>query len=255
MTTRAEGDPALDEIYDANAEYYDTITRTRVAELERILDGFAAHVDRAGAPVLDIGPGTGRLTARLARLIAPCELIAIEPTRSLRAILASRVADDDQLATHVTIIPRTFEDAAELLPERIGGVIALGVLPHLGPAQRQRLLQVVSDRLSPGAHALIEVMPPWTAAAVPVTPGEETTVGRHRVESFMQAQPIDGERLRWTMTYRRTDEHGSILHEARADSVCWVLDPDGFEAEARTAGLAVEWLATDLAMLSRDTKG
>lgn len=243
--------PPMDELYDVNAEYYDTIIRARVAELDGVLADFATHVDRDGAPVIDVGAGTGRLTTRLAHLVAPCEVIAIEPTRSLRAILASRVADDDQLAAQVTIVPSTLEAAADELPERLGGVIAFGVLPHLGPADRQLLLGVVAERVSPGGRALVEVMPPWTNDPIPPSPVADETVGRHRIECLMQGEPVGADQLRWTMTYRRRGHDGGVLHEARADSVCWVTTPQAFEAEARAAGLDVEWPTADLALLGR----
>jgi len=244
----------MEEIYDANAEYYDTITRERVAGLHHVVADFATQIERDGAPVLDIGAGTGRLTVHLARLIAPCEVIAIEPTRSLRAILASRIADDDQLATQVTIIPRTLDVAIEMLPAQIGGAIAFGVLPHLGPLQRQQLLQLLADRMAPGGRALVEVMPPWTTDPVPMSPVADTTIGRHRIECFMQAQPVGSDQLRWKMTYRRTDERGLAVHEASADSVCWVTTPDAFELDARRCGLQLQWPAAELAMLTRGTK-
>lgn len=244
---------ALDDIYDANAEYYDAITGDRVDQIADSLQMFASTVDPEGPPLIDIGAGTGTVTERLAQLIEPCPVIAIEPTRSLRAVLTSRIATNQHIAPRVTIMPTTLAGAVAHLPATIGGAIAFGMLPHLDAGARSQLLQILRDRLTPSASALVEVMEPWTNEAVPSTQFADTTQGEHRIEAFMQATPVGDEQLRWTLTYRRSDRAGNVVHEAAADNLCWVISPDTFTAEAKAAGLDVQWTAPDLALLQRSS--
>lgn len=249
MIEHSSTSPDRAEIYDANAEYYDLITSERVAAVAPLLDAFTARLDPGTAPLVDIGAGTGRLTAHLARLVRPREVIALEPSRAMRSVLASRVAGDQALVHQVTLVPFDLDSATDHLPEHLGGAIAFGVLPHLDPAGRRHLLTELARRLD--GRALIEVMPPWTADPVPTTPMASLTAGRHRIECAMRADRLGDDRLAWTMTYRRVDERGTLLHEAVGTSHCWVVDPATFTSEARAAGFEVDWPTDDVAELHR----
>lgn len=249
MTERV--DPG--EVYAANAEYYDLITVDRVADFDPLLSDFVDGLGEEGGVLLDIGAGTGSFTVRLAELSQVCEVFAIEPSPSLRSILASRVSQHPGLTERITIFPHTLADVQASLPKQIGGAIAFGVLPHFSPAERLELLQMFADRLTPGARALIEVMQPWIADAIPASSFAEVRQGRHTVEGLMQAQPIGTDKLCWTMTYRRRNEQGEIIHEAVADNECWVVTPEAFAAEAQSLGLSVEWPRPDIAAIVAST--
>lgn len=165
-----EGPPTeapLDVLYDANAEYYDAITIDRVATLTAVVDGwvegFAAPV---GMAVVDIGAGTGRLTRHLAGQLAPRPIIAIEPARGLRTALVTRLLDAG-MGAQVTVLPLPLDAAAVHLPAQIGGAIAFGVLPHLAPDGRGRLLDLLARRLAAGGSALVETLRPHTAERIP----------------------------------------------------------------------------------------
>lgn len=254
--TPAAGDPVvhevpLDELYDANAEYYDLITRARVAGLVAAVDPWVADLPRPPhPPILDIGAGTGQLTRHLARRTAPRPVIAIEPSRGLRAVLVNRIHDAD-LDRQVTVLPVPIEAAVPHLPDQIGGAVAFGVLPHLSPDRRGRLLDLLARRLAPGASALVETMRPHSAEAIPLTPAGSQQVGSHRVECWMMAEPVGPATLGWTMTYRRSDAAGAVLHEVAAASTGWVVDPDTVSAEATTRGLTATLVTEDILQLTR----
>lgn len=251
MSDHAAVDPPVGAIYDANAEYYDTITRERIAVLAEVVRGFAARLPPGRQPVVDIGAGTGRLTTVLAQSVDGREVLAVEPSRSMRAILTSRLADDDRLLDQVTVIPCDLDGASDLLPDRLGGAVAFGVLPHLDPSARSRLLDLLAQRLEPDGRAVIEVMRPWSADPVRRTPMGSFDAGRHRIECDMRSDPVGSDGLRWTMSYRRVDEHGTVLHEAEASSRCWVVGPEVFTAEVHRADLDLAWPAEDIAEIRR----
>ena len=88
-------------IYGNDAPGYDAGRPDYPAEVYEIL---AARCGlRAGASVVEIGPGTGLVTRRL--VAADARVVAVEPDQNMAAHLAAAVSSD------VEIIPRTFDQA------------------------------------------------------------------------------------------------------------------------------------------------
>lgn len=81
--------------YAANAEYFDLLTDGRAEQLRPVL----AEVlpEHPAGPVVDIGAGTGSITRLVADLRPGATIVAVEPSRALRAILRSRLADRPDL--------------------------------------------------------------------------------------------------------------------------------------------------------------
>lgn len=244
-------DVPIDALYDANAEYYDLITGDRFAQLAAVVDGWTPELDvEVDLPVLDIGAGTGRMTRHLARRLAPRPVVSVEPSRGLRAVLVTRLMDDGALADRVTVLPLTLAEALPHLPERIAGGVAFGMVPHLSPAERRQLLEGLAERLDPGGSLLLEVMPPYTADPVPLTPMGTFTSGGHVIDCTMQAEQTGASQLEWTMRYRRSTADGTVLHETAVPSSCWVVDPDTVRGEAADAGLDCTAVTDDILRLS-----
>ena len=88
-------------IYGSDAAGYDAGRPDYPAEVYEIL---AARCGlRAGASVVEIGPGTGLVTRRL--VAAGARVVAVEPDQNMAVHLAAAVSSD------VEIIPGTFEQA------------------------------------------------------------------------------------------------------------------------------------------------
>lgn len=239
-----------DDIYDVNAEFYDLVSRTRVEALAGVVRDWASHVP-AGERIVDLGAGTGRLTVVAARAAAESGIDAIEPSRPMRAILAARISEDDDLMRRLTVVPFGVPQAWSVVPDVVGGFMMLGALTHLEGRERDALLGEIATRLVDGGSALVEVMRPWAAAEIPRQRFASVAVGCHHIEGEMQAEPAGDDALVWTMTYRRVAADGAVLDEVSGSVPCWVVEPDRFAAEAAAVGLTVEWRTDELAELRR----
>ncbi len=236
-------------VYDRTAEFYDAASTDRAAVLADPVRRWASAVP-AELPIVDLGAGTGRLTVVAARARSS-DVYVVEPSHLMRAVLANRIAEDDDLIQRVSIVSSPVPDAWRAIPDEVGGVMMMAAIMHLPPDDRRTLLADVASRLSTEGSALIEVMQPWTAAAIPRQQFVSVAYGRHRVEGDMEATPFDDDGLDWTMTYRRVDADGTVLDEATGSSRCWVVGPEQFASEATAAELTVEWLTDELAVLRR----
>ncbi len=243
-----------DEIYGVNAEFYDAAGAARLEAIAGVVRRWASQVP-TGSPIADLGAGTGSLTAIVARAAAGSDVYAVEPSRAMRAVLAGRLADDEDLSRRVSVIAMGVPAAWRALPRSLGGVMMLAALPHLPAADRAALLDEIPARLIDGGSALVEVQQPWIAAEIPRQSFASVEVGRHRIEGEMQAVPFGDDGLNWTMTYRRVGADGTVLDETSGTVACWVVDPERFTREASAAGLTIEWRTDELAELRRRTEG
>jgi methyltransferase (TIGR00027 family) len=155
-----EGDAGSD---DATSDYYDS-------DYPGVGDGPASNWDEAmvksgvatdvafyvglslasGPDVLEIGAGTGRVTAGLLR--AGLNVTAVEPSSAMRRRLERRVASFEPRA-------RIFDDATRAGEARFdSAILALGVLACLPTLDAQlALLRQVRSRLRPGGLLALDV--------------------------------------------------------------------------------------------------
>jgi ubiquinone/menaquinone biosynthesis C-methylase UbiE len=103
----------------------------------------------AGAPVLDLAAGTGKLTRAL--LGMGLDVVAVEPQEALRAVLASRVGDE-----------RVRDGVAEAIPLPDGSVVAVTVADGFHWFDRAAALAEIRRVLRPGGGlAVLSTAPDW----------------------------------------------------------------------------------------------
>lgn len=237
-----------DDPYSVLAEFYDVVSLDHWQSLGPALKAVLRELRPADAPVIDIGAGTGLSTAAIAEAFPGAEILAIEPSPSMRAVLLSRVVAQEALTRRVTVLPTGIMEAA--LPERIAGAVAISVIGHLSPADRQGLLRNLADRLGENGWAVIEVPMPTAPTEIADQRVSETIIGRLAYECWCSAVPTGADTMRWTMTYR-TLSAGETLYERRFITDWWTVSADMLIAEAASAGLTGSMKPGNLLVLRR----
>jgi SAM-dependent methyltransferase len=123
--------------YAESGEFIDVLSqdawrapRTPVTEAMR-------HARPDQGPIVDIGAGTGLGTVLAAQAVPDAEVIAVEPSLILRAVLLARLVGDDDLRRTVTV--QATDAAGMTLPPRLCGVLAMNMIGHLAPDRRRQL--------------------------------------------------------------------------------------------------------------------
>lgn len=98
-----------DEAWERAAEWFEDWVRHN-DYVDRVLPRLLATLDPA-ARVLEIGPGSGAFTLPLARAVE--EVVAVEPSTDMRAVLRRNLAEAN--LTNVVVIPQQIEEAVETL--------------------------------------------------------------------------------------------------------------------------------------------
>lgn len=232
--------------YAVTAQYYDAVTGgTRTA----INAGIAAALrglETDGAPVLDIGAGTGLTTAIIAQAVPDAEIFAIEPDPSMRAALMTRVCADADLRRRVTILPRTFIDA--VLPDAICGAVLSASLVHFSPQERANLWTTLADRLTPAGRIVVEIQCPQ-ACDIDTALVESASIGRYQIEAWATATAIGKDQQLWRMEYRTLLNGDQVAHDA-TEYACWTVSADTVANEAAKTELIAD-TAGDLLILTK----
>lgn len=229
------------DLYGAAAEFYDLLAAPTWARLGPLLRRALDGVDPAHGPLLDVGAGTGLATEVAAEAVPGVRVLAVEPSAGMRIALSTRLACRPALAARVTVTAGTLHDVR--LPGRLCAAVALGVVGHLAPAERASLWRLLSERLAPGAPAVVDVLdrtaPPTRAPLRLAT----RRVGDLDYESWSEGAD-DG----WTLTYRVRD--GETVVREHAVPLPWCgIGIAALAEEAAAAGLACTPLAPDFAVL------
>lgn len=233
---RAESAPDPTDPYGtATAEFYELLAtahweRTGL-ELLDLLDG----VDPSAGPIVDVGAGTGIGLPYICAAVPDAEIHAIEPSKSMRTALHTRLLLDASLSGRVTVDPRPL---AESLPERASAVVLSAVLGHLDQAERSLLWRYAVERMPSGAPLIVEVLPPHRPIVVENTRYRSQPVGRFTYEGWQSGEPADDRTMRWVMTYRVLDG-GTVVSEQHVASTyrCW--SPDDIRREVEPYGLSM----------------
>lgn len=222
----------MPDTYSGAAEHFDLITKPFWAAVSPALH--AALAQAGEGPVLDIGAGTGLGLPVIASALPGREIIAIEPSPSLRIGLFTRLADDPALAERVTVLPTTVQNAA--LPPRLGAVVGINMLGHLSPADRAVLWTRLADSLAPDSPAVFTLQPPDRPTSIPESPFGEAVAGRLRYSASGSAEPAGEAQVTWRVTYRVHDG-ADLVAEQVMEHRWWTLSADQLDDELRHAGL------------------
>ncbi|KAB1915628.1 trans-aconitate 2-methyltransferase [Micromonospora sp. AMSO31t] len=190
------------------------------------------------ATLLDVGAGTGLGTEVLAGAVPDGDVVAVEPSPVLRAVLLSRIAARPDLRQRVTVLAG---DALGVdLPDRLGAVLAMNMIGHLSPEGRRLFLRRVAERLVPGAPLVLNLQPPAEPTSVPFEVFAAVPVGRHTYEGGGSAEPSGPDSVTWRMRYRVLDADGTTVREDHAAYHWHVTASEVLLAELAEAGLVGE---------------
>lgn len=226
--------PQIADGYAVAAEYYDLWAESYWSELGPVLRAALHGIDAAEGPILELGAGSGLGTVVIADAVPNARIVAAEPSRAMRGILTSRVIGRADLRDRITILAA---DLAHMTwPPRLAGFVAVAMLGHLTPNERELLWRSVYEHLAPGAPAVVHLQPPARPERLPPTRHTTRRIGDLDYEGWAEAEPTGDRILRWTMTYRVLS-HGDILDEQQWTSDFHTVSEDDVTTEARTAGL------------------
>ncbi len=205
--------------YALAASMYDLALEGYVDQQDTAVDHFLAVSDLGAGYVLDIGCGSGRVLARVLARCPQVQAIGLEPSGAMRSLALGRLSAESSWRQRVTVRPEGALEAP--LPERLGGVVMLGVLGHFTRAERHRLLERLSTRLGPGGAIVLDLQMPERPEVVPAYVFADATVGQLRYRGIAQGDPLgelDDEAMSWRMTYQ-TLEGDRLLEEGTAEHV------------------------------------
>lgn len=233
--------------YAVTAEFYDLLHG------EEFLESAAARLTpfarAARVGVLEVGAGTGLLTAVVARALAPgVRLDAVEPSAAMRAVLQSRLALDHELAGRVTVHAC---GAQEVRPARYDLVVAVDVLATLPPPVRRDVLQVAGERTVPGGVLVAEAPDAPGGAFGPQVAGVGV-LGDDVVEAELSAAVTEPGVRRFAYTYRQR-RGAELVREGSESFLVWDLDEPTLRAELAAAGFGSAERTGDGLLVARRT--
>ncbi|GAA1968666.1 hypothetical protein GCM10009718_00270 [Isoptericola halotolerans] len=185
--------------------------------------------------LLDLGAGTGLGTRTLAS-VTGAQIVAIEPSRTMRAVLTARVADDEDLSRRVTVRAGLLPGALDDVVGRVDGFVAAHMVGHLSEDERSATFARLRSLMTPEAVGVMTIEPA----------GDEGPAG----EAFVQERWVGS--LRYVARYLpATDERRFVseyeVHDAerllRSERFVgsWErLSPARLRRELSAAGFDVE---------------
>lgn len=234
------------DLYAVNGEWYDAVSASMWTPLGPALARVLAPLGVAEGTVVDLGAGTGLGTQVLARSAPGCEVLAIEPSASLRTGLMSRVVADDDLRSRVTVLC-DLGGAIASLPPSLAGFSALNMLGHLDASARRLLWQVLGERLEPGGLAVVGLQPPGRPETVPERDFGGQQVGRRSYGGSARAEPSGPGQVTWHLRWTCRQD-GVVVEERRASSTWWTVSAADLERETSVAGLRCTVADADLGL-------
>ena len=187
--------------------FYDLCHERRVVpKIRASLQPLLAGVRRS---ILEIGAGTGLITASLADL-TPGEIFALEPSADMRAVLLSRLSSRPELLSRVTVLPC---DALSVrLDEPAEAVVMINVMQALDPDYRRRLWPVLTASLETAGLLVFTWHDGGPPPPRPLQELESHQVGRHTYTVLSEILESDEEACQARYLYRIT-EGGQVISE------------------------------------------
>lgn len=236
--------------YLATAGAYDLFAAYARPGQLAALEVLFGRLDPASGPVLDVGAGSGLIVVTVLERFPEARVLALEPSPAMRALAVAKVAPHPEWFERVTIRPEDFFTAT--LPDRISSAIMLGVVGHFDPGERAAVLADLAARLPTGGALLLDLQAPEQPQAVPAYQFTAASIGQLSYRGIAEAWPLEGERMRWRMTYLTLDGE-RVLVEDTVEHVYHHPSPGTLIAEASQVGLHAErlpeetfWLLTRL---------
>ena len=224
------------DYYSPAAEFFDLVGHRHLISSAPALRAALAGLDTSHGPVVDIGAGTGLVTATIAEILPSARIHSAEPSPNMRAILTSRVFGDPDLRQRVTVLPEPAQDLP--LPDSVSAAVIFGVAGHIPRAERTVLWRRLADRLPPGGPIVVELMGVDTPRTIPYVRMCRETVGEQVYEWWISGEPAGAEIMRWRTEWR-VFRDGDLVRTVD-DEYDW--ETFGIERLAEESGLTVKRL-------------
>lgn len=212
----------------ASVVWHDTECGAYAADL----DAWQRLASESGAPILDVGCGTGRVSLHLAR--RGHEVCAVDVEPDLVAAARERAAAEGLTLTTERADARTLD-----LGRQFGlAIAAMQFIQMVGAeAERAEVMRSVAAHLEPGgrlAAAILDGMPEDLTGAPAPLPDIREVNGR--VYSSLPSDVVaDGPRLELHRVRQEVAADGTMVTSEHAESL-WLLDPGTLEREGEAAG-------------------
>ncbi|MGO1739391.1 MAG: SAM-dependent methyltransferase [Actinomycetaceae bacterium] len=222
--------------YRATAGIYDLVVEGYVDAQLAAITTFLPYVDVDHGPFLDIGCGSGRHLAYALDVFPTARAIGLEPSAAMRSLALGRLCARREWRDRVTVRPEGALEAP--LPDTLGGVLMLGVFGHFTSAQRHDLLERLCARLPERGAILLDLQMPEEPVEVPRSVVADTRMGDLRYRCLAEGAPVEGEAMRWRMTYQ-TLSGDTVLEQHSGESIFHHPSPGLVVEEMRAHGLAL----------------
>jgi hypothetical protein len=227
------GTTAATSDYEGLGEFHDLFMVERWRALRPVFEATFGDLGPE-ATLLDLGAGTG-LGTRTPRACTRARIVAVEPSRTMRAVLTARIADDDDLAERVSVVAGAAPEILQDVAGPLAGFVCAHMLGHLTVAQRAGTFAALRPLLLLGAAGVATVDPGGAGSSELMT--EERRIGSQRY--VVRYLPSDADN-RYASEYEVHDETGRAVRAERfegswtsvtAAALAAELDQDGWSVE------------------------
>lgn len=199
--------------YDAiavGAQFYEL---NHGAQVRHRVESLLPHISPPRVGVLDVGAGSGTPTLAMARTWPGVPVHAVEPSRSMRIALLTRIAEEGDLQRQVTVHPVAAHELTRT--GFVDLVTAFWALGMVEPDHWEATLNALVGALVPGGALLTESSlgeAEEDAAAVQDYRGS-TRLGEHTIEHGGHVETAPDGSGHGVFTYRWLDADGHLLYE------------------------------------------